>query len=59
MVAAAFGYLPDARRPGRTVDVIAGYDETTLGLLPKDSQVRAAFALSRAVAPEGAAFVVE
>ncbi len=59
VVLAAFGFLPDANKPRRYVDVLTGYDECTLALLPKGSEVRAAFALSRAVAPEGASFAVE
>jgi hypothetical protein len=58
VVAAALGYLPDAHRPSHYVDVLAG-DEFALGLLPKGAAVRAAFALSRAVHPEGGSFTAE
>lgn len=58
MVASALGYLPDANRRRRYVDMLAG-DELALGLLPKGTAVRDAFALSRAVQPEGGSFVAE
>jgi len=58
VVCAAFGFLPDYRRRGRYVDMLTD-DEFTLGLLPKYAAVRAAFALSRAVHPEGCSFVAE
>jgi hypothetical protein len=59
VVAAAFGFLPDARNRRRYVDVLANQDECELALLPKDTAVAAAFALSLAVCPEGGAFVAE
>ena len=52
----AGGFPPDSRRPKRYVDVWQD-DETIIALLPKDTEVEAAFTLSRAVHPEGCAFV--
>ena len=58
VVLAAFGFLPDSRRPKRYVDVWQD-DETIIALLPAGTEVAAAFALSRAVHPEGCAFTEE
>ena len=58
VVLAAFGFLPDSRRPKRYVDVWKD-DESTVALLPAGTEVAAAFALSRAVHPEGCAFAAE
>ena len=57
-VAAALGFLPDARNPRRYVDVLTA-DECDIALLPKDTEIAAAFALSRAACPEGGSFVAE
>jgi hypothetical protein len=56
VVAAAFGFLARLGEPSKFVDVLT--DEDEIAELPNDDEVRAAFALSRAVAPDGAPFVV-
>jgi len=58
VVLAAFGFLPDSRRPKRYVDVWTD-DENTIALLPADTEVAAAFALSPAVHPEHGSLVAE
>jgi hypothetical protein len=57
VVAAAFGFLADAGNRRGFVDILT--DEDGVGVLPDDSEVAAAFALSRAIAPDGAPFVTE
>ncbi len=56
--AAAFGFLPDAHRPRKYVDVLAD-DDRLVALLPNDPEVSAAFALSRAIYDQCGAFFVE
>lgn len=58
VVLAAFGFLPDSRQPEQYVDVWQD-DETTIALLSAGTEMAAAFALSRAVHPEGGSFVEE
>jgi hypothetical protein len=58
VVLAAFGFLPDSRRPKRYADVCKD-DETTIALLAAGTEMATAFALSRAVHPEGCTFAAE
>lgn len=58
VVAAAFGFLPDYSRPASYLDVWLD-DEFAIALLPKDAAVVAAFALSRAIHPEGCSLARE
>ena len=52
VVLAAFGFLPDLRNARRYVDVLMA-DEFTVAVLPEGTEVAAAFALSRALHPNG------